>query len=144
MPPCDSQYHPADTKVEESISPLSLLIGLGTNLQQMALPAATDVKPLTSTQAQGMVRPEQMTQSAGRERFDDAAKRPAVELSSETSNFSNPAPLAGVGLKIERDVGGRGFRIAGVASDGPGEFFRLRLLCRPAPYWFSDLEICCS
>ena len=93
----------------------------------MALPAATGVKPPTSTQAQGVVRPEQMTQSAERESFEDAAKRPAVELSSESSTSSNPVPLAGVGLKIERDVGGRGFRIAGVASDGPGESFRLRL-----------------
>ena len=72
------------------------------------------------------MRSEQMTQSAERERPRTQQSAQWWSFPSESST-SNPVLLAGVGLKIERDVGGRGFRIAGVASDGPGESFRLRL-----------------
>ena len=62
-----------------------------------------NTKPQTSA-------PTQIPQSQV-ENHEDASRRPGT----------GPPPLAGVGLKIERDVGGRGFRIAGVASNGPGE-----------------------
>jgi C-terminal processing protease CtpA/Prc len=44
-------------------------------------------------------------------------ERLARAASSRSSVFE-AAPLAGVGLKIERDVSGRGFRVTGVAPDG--------------------------
>ena len=119
-------HHPTDGKSEEeSISPLSLLIGFGNNLQQMAMPSAPEAKPPMSLQANGAKGSENMLESSGKGRLDDAANRPVVAAAPTTAasstSASAPAPLAGVGLKIERDVGGRGFRIAGVAPDGPGE-----------------------
>jgi GABA(A) receptor-associated protein len=107
---------------EESISPLSLLIGFGSNLQQMAMPSDTNTKPQTSA-------PAPTPQARAEKREEGASRRPGTE----------PPPLqAGVGLKIERDVGGRGFRVAGVASDGPGECF---IWLRPATCGVSSLAL---
>ena len=41
------------------------------------------------------------------------------KLSERTATGAEAVPLAGVGLKIERDLCGKGFRITGVAPDGP-------------------------
>ena len=87
----------APAENEESISPLSLLIGLGSNLQQMAMPNPTSDAAETAS-------------AANLQTSQPPAKEPATQGS---------AAQAGVGLKIERNVSGKGFRITGVAPDGP-------------------------
>jgi GABA(A) receptor-associated protein len=98
---------------DESISPLSLLIGLGSNLQQMAMP----IPPNNAAEAD--IKPSGFAGSF-------VAEIPVATIHSQTSQLPGKEPAtqgsvvqAGIGLKIERDVGGKGFRITGVAPEGP-------------------------
>jgi GABA(A) receptor-associated protein len=90
---------------EESLAPPSLFNALGNNLLQMVMPSP-------QAQAQTQMKPS------------DSNKLHSVKT-SETSLVQPSQPqqqkehLAGIGLKIERDVNGKGFRIVGVAPDGP-------------------------
>jgi GABA(A) receptor-associated protein len=98
---------------DESISPLSLLIGLGSNLQQMAMPNPPN------NAAEAAITPSGFAGSF-------VAEIPVATIHSQTSQLPGKEPAtqssvvqAGIGLKIERDVGGKGFRITGVAPEGP-------------------------
>ena len=80
---------PVGNPAEESTNPLSLLIGLGNNI--------------------------------GHNIHQMAMPQPAEAPKVHTTTTHTPVsePIAGVGLKIERDVSGKGFRITGVAPNGP-------------------------
>lgn len=98
---------------DESISPLSLLIGLGSNLKQMAMPNPPN------NAAEAAITPPGYAGSF-------VAEFPVATIHSQTSQPPGKEPAtqgsvvqAGIGLKIERDVGGKGFRITGVAPEGP-------------------------
>jgi len=80
---------PAGNPAKESTNPLSLLIGLGNNIGHNI---------------------HQMAMS-------QPAEAPKVHTTTTHTPISEP--IAGVGLKIERDVSGKGFRITGVAPNGP-------------------------
>ena len=91
----------------------SLLIGLGSNLQQMAMP-----NPPINT-AEAAITPSGFARSF-------VAEFPVATSHSQSSQPPGKEPAtqgsvvqAGIGLKIERDVGGKGFRITGVAPEGP-------------------------